>query len=195
MSKFRQNQTGSVVIVVLALVIVALTGAVGYLVYQNQHKAAQASTPTTAAVPKTTTTPTAPTKTTPSPTTFKVPELGIQLLNVPTTINDLNYAVTINSSTLSSALFSTISLSNLDKGCSPTGIVSNGALGRNKGTFDVNNDGLFTTFVKQFPGFWISYEHPQAACSDNPAAETLHASQTTIFQKLVMNPANIEAIQ
>ena len=131
----------------------ALIGMVGYIVYRNHHK-------TTVATKTTTSTTSTPKATTSQTDTLKIPELGIQIVNIPSSISDLNYAITGKDSTGGSiAEISTASLSKLDQSCSPTGKVSaDGTLASYTGIYDANSvpeDN--TAFVKQFSGFWICF--------------------------------------
>jgi hypothetical protein len=92
-----------------------------------------------------------------------------------------------------SADFSTVTLTNLDKNCSPTGNVSDdGVLTRIEGTHTYLQ---YFYLVKQFDGFWIGYQHPQSGCSQNENTEAIHMSQTAAFQTLVKDPSNIIASQ
>lgn len=203
MGRLRNNQSGfSAVEGILIIAVVVLVGVVGYMVYKNHYKATQ-SAPTVA-----NTSSTAPRKTTTPPTaqpvvddksTFKITELGIKLVNVPSILSDLNYAVDVDGKQDGStfAQFSTISLSKLDKSCSPTGKVSDdGGLSKIIGKYDPNAPvgGSPASFVKQFSSFYISYAHPQAACSNNSATEAIHESQMKAFQALATNPSNIEQL-
>ena len=95
MGKIRKNQEGfSVVEVVLVLVVVALIGVVGFMVYKNQHKTTNNSTTnaTTLTTPPKTTTPpvTTPAQTT---DTLTVKEWGVKV-PLTTDISDLTYEVT-----------------------------------------------------------------------------------------------------
>ncbi len=205
MSKLRNNEKGfGVVEGLLIVAVVVLLGVVGYMVYKNHHKTTTVSatkTTTSSTKPATSSTSksTAPsTTTTPQTATLKIPELGIQIVNIPSSISDLNYAITGKDSTGGSiAEISTVSLSKLDPSCSPTGHVSaDGTLASYEGTYDSSSAPLDNTaFVKQFNGFWIAYSHPESQCSNTASTEALHVSQTATFQTLATNPANIEAMQ
>jgi Tfp pilus assembly protein PilX len=198
MSRPRKNETGfSAVEVLLVLIIFALVGVMGFMVYNNHKKPTTTNATTKTATAKTA----APAA---QIATFKIPELGIQLTNIPSTITNLTYyanapssGVDPNNTTMSqetsvSALFSTQSLTSDDSACS----AQNGAIGvlaRTDGTY-IDNQPTDMVFVKQFDGFYIAYNHPQDACSDNSNAEALYVSQTAAFQTLVTDAANIEAL-
>lgn len=181
--------------IILAVVALSAIGVAVYfaLLQQSAHVAATATpTPTpvkTAASPS------------PSPTpasqSLVVTELGIQINNVPASLSDLEYAVTLSDSTGKNADFSTAKLSQLDVHCSPTGKVSDdGILSRVNGTYKADPQAAYQQlFVKQFSGFYISYAHPQAACSDNATTNSLQLAQIGAFQTLVRDPANITAIK
>ena len=202
----KNNEKGiGAIQVLLVLGLVIIIGFVGWYVWYTQSIARNAqTTAATATKPYVTTSPKGnqnPTVPIAKSSLFKVPELGIQIINIPSSLSDLNYAVNVNGTQPNAtyAYFSTISLSNLDKSCSPTGHVSeNGALSVSKGTYNSATDLQGNSpdqFVKQMKGFWISYGHPQAACSNSATTEALHVTQTKAFRDLVSNPANIETLQ
>jgi hypothetical protein len=204
MGKLQKNQSGfSAIEALLILVIVGILGFTGWFVWQAKQNTDKSLTPNSSTTPvikkKTTTNATSPTKPSPATSaTFKIPELGIQIVNVPSSINDLNYAINPNGAASGDTIaeISTITLSKLDPQCSPTGHVSAvGTLASIKGTYDPNSGPQDNTaFVKQFSGFWISYSHPESQCSDNSTTEALHVSQTATFDTLATNPANLQAL-
>jgi Tfp pilus assembly protein PilE len=186
--KHTQNEKGfSIVEILIVIVIVIAMAAGGYLVYKDHHK-----TVASAALSTATTTTKSTSSTT---TTFKVSELGIELLNVPVSISDLTYAIVQNDSYGIQAQFSTTSLSNLDKRCSPSLAGEDGGLTRIPGTYDTANPPEESDFIKQFSGFWINYIQPAGTCSSSSKTMSLEISQTSTFQTLVTNASNIEAIQ
>ena len=184
--KKDQNGFGTLELI-LVLIIVLLIGVVGYMVYKNHNTPAKVVTVTkTVKVP-------AKSSSTSNASIYKVPNLGIQIINIPTSLKGLTSAEISADPSNVSEFFSTVGLAGLDSACSASsGAV--GALTKNSGTYNPN-DIAPTTFVKQFTGFWISYNHPQAACSSVDSTNTLETSLASEFQTLVTNKDNIELLQ
>jgi hypothetical protein len=193
----------------LAALAVVAVAAVAFSVYayqQNQKLASDITTKNSqiaelqkqaSAPAKTTPTPTS--TPTPATTSFKLSELGIQIVNVPASISDLNFAINpggTDPSDYISAKISTLSLSKLDQNCSPSGNVSpDGSLFKVDGTYSSQQKyARYFQFVKQFGSFWIGYQHPQSTCSANASTEAIHTSQTSALQTLVTNPSNLETL-
>ena len=210
MTKLRQNQHGfSGVEAVLLLVVVGIIGFTGVYVWHAKNSADKTLTANNSTVPvfKKKATPTSVKSGVTAPqTTFAISELGIKIVNVPTSINDLtdyqyasNSSIDPNNTTktpvkFTAVQFSTQSLTNADPACSAKTGTSIGALARTNGTY-VNNGPVDNgAFVKQFSGFYITYSHPEAVCSNNASAEAIHVSQTATFESLVTNPANLTAL-
>ncbi len=212
MGKLSSNQQGfSAIEAILIIVIVGLVGFTGWYVYHAQQTTNKALAPSTSTTPKfkkiTKTVSSKPSPTTTSrATTFKISELGIELVKVPPSIADLtdyefasSTGVDSNNTTTSpvksvSVQFSTQSLSSADPACSAKDGTSIGALARTNGTYVNKGPKDDTAFVKQFSGFYITYSHPQAACSNSSSAEALHQTQTTTFQTLALNAENLQAL-
>jgi hypothetical protein len=185
----------------LAVIAALLIGAAGWALYGNLYNkplATAQNAPTESPVMSTPTE--SPSTDTTQPISdarsLNVPELGIKILNIPASISDLSYVINVHGKDpqgYTSADFSTGSLTNLDKNCSPTGNVSDdGVLVRIEGAHTYQP---FYYLVKQFDGFWIGYEHPQSACSQDQNTEAIHMSQADAFQTLVKDPNNIIALQ
>jgi len=195
---------------VLGLASVIAVGFSIYIYQQNNklssditNKNAQIATlqkqQTTQTTPAPTPTPTPTPTPAPVAASFKLSELGIQIVNVPASISDLNYAANpagTDPSDYVSAAISTLSLSKLDPSCSPSGNVSpDGSLFKVSGTYSSQQKyARYFQFVKQFGNFWIGYQHPQSTCSANASTEAIHVSQTSTLQTLVTNPSNLEAL-
>jgi Tfp pilus assembly major pilin PilA len=182
MGKLRNDETGfSAVEVILVLVIVALIGAVGFLVYKNHTKAttpvAKTSTNSTA-----TKTATKPTTTTPQATIVKLPELGVQFTLPTGTLTDFKYvAANVDYSdpgnntlgTYPTAYLGTTQLDTL--GCPATGVIGNapplGFLTKTTGQYPTSPtaDNTTGTLLKQYPDYYISYRSRGFACFDDTA--------------------------
>ena len=102
--------------------------------------------------------------------TFKIPELGIQL-TVPDSLKDLTYTIRNgeydDGSTFIAADLSTKALTTADKNCASSATPALGGLFRSEGTGP--KTATTTTAppvaLKQFSGFYISQSYGQAACS------------------------------
>ncbi len=207
--KKLNNQGFGVFEIIAGLAILALIVTAGWFVYKSHHTVTDApmAAMTTAKL-KTTTTPkpVTPSSTPVKPVTkstnttsvsqsqttdnnkniVKIPELGIQI-TVPDSIKDLVYAphnVTLSGGKPATyAFFSTKTLTSEASGCS----VNSGPLGsleRAGGQYPTNDPTAFTelgALVKQYPTFYISAGYPQAACSQNSAANKLAETQKGIF--------------
>jgi uncharacterized protein (UPF0333 family) len=206
MGKLSLNTKGFAPLILLAAVAAVLVvGGTGVYVYHKNHKAqTPASVSTTAkntvsgSNSKSSTGTNSNTSTvTSTPTTdasmFKVSQLGIEIINVPASIQDLTDSVVDGSdSTSTGVTFSTQSLSNLSSSCT----ADNGGFGsltQMSGTYSSTQQ-YHIVFVKQFSGFWIGYEAPSAPCSSDDQAQSLDGSQRQTFGDLVTNPANLQPI-
>ncbi|HSX33118.1 MAG TPA: hypothetical protein VLF91_02150 [Candidatus Saccharimonadales bacterium] len=169
---------------ILIIVIFALLGVGGWLVYKNHHQTAE---------PVTTTKPaTGPTNNSTEQTAVNVSELGIKLTNVPQSIKDLTYEIVPSGSNqaYTTAAFTTSSLTKLDANCT-----SIGSLNRYSGTYDASTDQGPFTFVKQFSGFWIAFVHNGVECSQEPTTLNLQTAQMQTFREWVVVPDNVQAAQ
>ena len=121
---------------------------------------------------------------------LKISQLGIELVNIPASLQDLEY--TIRGGSI--ADFSTTTLTSLDSGCASSNVGA-GTLAIYTGKYDkasapVDNE----AFVKQFANFWVGNSHPEAYCSSNADTQSLQTSQMAEFQALAANPSNIQLI-
>ena len=128
--------------------------------------------------------------------TLKIPELGIELVNIPASLADMNYAVNPHGKPSDSmtVAFSTISIGKLSDKCSPSS-TPNGALTRKEGEYVNFPYKERIPLLKQFKGFWVYYESPQSSCSSDPEAQSLNVTQVKDTRELLSNPDNIQAIQ
>ena len=194
MAKLPNNQSGfSSIEVVFIFIIVSLISLVGWMVYKDQHKSTGKVNIITTSSNKTAT-PTA------DKTIFKIPELGIELINVPVGISDLTYVINkygagtvVDQNQIikpaTNAYLSTESLVKLDSDCLAGSL---GVFSRVNGTYNTNST---FGFLKQFNGFWISFERTHADCGSGPVATALHSSQFNLINTLAENPVNIVAMQ
>ena len=203
MNRIKNNESGfSAVEIIMVMVIVGLIGAVGYLVYKNQHKTTKTVVVTKVVKAPASSPPSTQTSTNNnSMTIIKVPELGIEF-SAPNSIKDLVYSyrdgTTESGSSMKIADFSTSSLIAVDSDC----IASNGtALG---GLFVLN--GQFSShspsdigglvLIKQFPAFSVSYGHGQTSCSAqtggiNTSANDILKTQNPLFQNAIKSVNSI----
>ena len=125
-------------------------------------------------------------------TTLKLPDLGISINNVPSTLDALNDSY---SATTLTAVLSTGTLTSADPNCASTKLIGIGSIIKANGTYDSKSMTLKSgqTFVKQFPNFYILSSKPSTTCSTITTVKTLQSSQATILQTLLANPANITA--
>jgi len=124
---------------------------------------------------------------------LEIPELGIELTNIPVSIKDLNYIVNVRHSDPSgwtSAWFSTTTLTSKDTNCS----ASVGSLGILEKVIGTYRNEHHVAFVKQYDGFWIAHESPQAPCSEDKDTQDLTMSQLKLFNDLVSNQDNIQLL-
>lgn len=127
---------------------------------------------------------------------LKIPELGIELVNIPGSLADMNYAVNPHGklSDSTTVAFSTISIGKLNNKCSPSN-TPNGALTRKEGEYADFAYKERIPLLKQFKGFWVYYESPQSSCSSDPEIQSLNTIQVKDTRELLSNPDNIQAIQ
>lgn len=120
---------------------------------------------------------------------FNIPELGIQI-TLPDSLKDLVYVTssgTFNKGTQSytAVNLSTLSLTNLDQGCSVKGTApALGALSKVDGQYTAtpNFDNTIGALVKQFSSFYISFSGPQAACSSSSSVIAKAVSDLAAFR-------------
>jgi hypothetical protein len=195
MKRFKRTKKVNLIGGALVITAVLVVGAAGWALYGNAYNKPQASTqnaPTESPAATPTKSPSAGTTQPISEgRTLNIPQLDIKIINIPDSISDLNYVITSGGG-LISAEFSTVTLSNLDSDCSATNS-SNGGLTRGDGVYSYNPH---IQLLKQFDGFWTSYEHPQGVCTTtNEQAEALNVAQTKDTQTLLSNPDNLQLIK
>lgn len=199
----RKNQSGfGLVETLLIIIVILLVGFISWFVWNSQKSEEPSSVKTSTA--QKAKTPKASTKTTTTPQTasnsIKLAEIGVQIVNTPAGLTGSYYTINVYDSQpkITSAFFSTTSLDKLDSECSlAKGGTSIGSLTKHTGVYtSASQLGEVSpnSFVKQLDGYWISYGHPQAACSSKTDAQNLQLSQAKLFEDLVTNPANIEAL-
>jgi hypothetical protein len=184
MHTLKRNEQGfGAIEALLILVIVILIGVAGWFIYKNHHQAAK---------PVTSTGPAAVTTNSTNPAPIKVPELGVELVNIPASIKDLTYKVLPprSSQSYTTTVFTTASLTKLDASCT-----SIGNLNRYSGTYDASADQGPFTFIKQFSGFWIAFVHNGVECSQDPTTLNLQTTQMQTFKDWVITPTNLRAAQ
>ncbi len=188
----KSNQNGfSHVESLLILIIVLIIGFIGYYVYttkQNTGKSLSANT--SKAVPKTSGTSTK----TKAQNVIKIPELGVELINVPESIKDMTFEISkpgTDQKYTAAALFTTPSLAKLDSRCSIGGL-DNFPGTYNNGTGDYP----FATFAKQFDSFWIASTHSSVPCGeiDTPSF-ILQTEQIQAYSQLVKTGSNIQILR
>jgi prepilin-type N-terminal cleavage/methylation domain-containing protein len=181
MNNLNQNNKGfGVVELLMAVVIVALVATVGYMAYKNHQK--PVVTPTTASTNKTTPkTATAQTAT----SYFTIKEWGIRSpysgsLTLSYVIKDNKYAY-----------FSSKQLTAADANCVGRG----GAFSRYLPNDSINDGGstetaaqsaaAFPALYKLINGYYYSFSHDQAACSDNQSATDLQSQTNDAAKALI----------
>ena len=129
-------------------------------------------------------------------TTLKIPELGVEIVNIPKSLIDIIYQANPHGKVTdyTTAFFSTASLSNMDSNCSPSG-TSNGVLTRVEGTYEEFLYKDHIPLLKQFDGFWLYYESPQSACSSDTDVQAANQIQVTNTRNLLINTDNIKEVE
>lgn len=187
MKRLKGNQTGfGALVPILIIIIIGLIGAVGWLVYQNQHK-----TTTKAVVVKAKTTKPA-TKAT-AQNTLKIPELKIQLVNIPESIKDLTYTTSPGTDNAYTAVsFDTKTLAGM---CGGTGWI--GTVNVYPGTYSkdkMSADPDPIIFVKQLNDQWVGLLNIGGViCKDDSTTVSFQGSQINTFKQFATNPANWQA--
>lgn len=198
MSRLRKNQQGfaaiEAVLIVLILVIVAGTGV---YVYHANHAADNilATASSESAASATETRSSAPTAATTNTGTLKIPELGIELINIPASLNGLKYAIShgTNGDYYVSASFTTTNLLPLNKLCSASeGPI--GALSRVNGIWHQSEDSEGGPLVKQYDGFYLQYSQSQFYCDGVGPGKILQISQDKALDKLAEDSTNIRLL-
>lgn len=194
--KTKRYQPGNAHLLIMIISVLALISALGFIVWQNfmQSKTAikkntnnstQKTTETLATIGN----------------VLKIPNLGIEIINIPATISDLNYSYSYHSeSNLGSAGFGTKQLDTASMNTCTAGNEDIGSLIKRSGVYD-NSELVSQSFVKQFTDFFINYQHPQGICNldnmigiDATTVTNLRNSQMGTFETLVTNPNNIVAL-
>ena len=201
MEKFNKDHKGfSGIELLLVLIVIILLGVAGWYVYKEHYR-------TTTSPPKSSVN---------VVNTFRVQKLGIEIVNVPTSLRGLIYTTSSSTSvtfgnslstpvTSISANFSTNSLMSLDSNCSDSqDNLALGGLTKTTGEYIKPNtespDGFI--FIKQFNGFYITGSYPQFGCayhgsttSNTKEAQTLQVTQISAFWALVQNSSDIQLLQ
>lgn len=179
MKKLKNNEFGfSAIENLLIVVTMAVVVGVGWYVWNNKnlsHKSTK-NVLIKASINKD------------SSNTLKIPELSIEIINVPTSLHDLTYEKYYSDSSGVDIDLTTKTLESQDPSCGLGQGSEVAFLNKSYGTFD---DPKIGPLIKQFNGFFITYSKPTHPCSSNPKIEALHALQVTDFYNLITNQANI----
>lgn len=175
--KKQQTQSGfAAVELALILVIAALIGVVGWMVYKNRPTTTT-SNANNSVINDAKQSPSSSATTT-STNMSKVTELGIQF-TTPPSLNDLVYSSAYTDGDKVSVIVSTTELGKSDAACTVPKDGKPGSAGaplgritKVTGIAPANGPGVFTPaeFIKRFDGFYILYTAPQMGyCSTDPA--------------------------
>lgn len=200
MNKHKQNEKGfGLVEILLSILVISVIGFGGYYVYhtnaQTKQKHHTVSMPkqVAASPAKNTTIPSTTEATAANQTVFKIPRLGIEIINVPSNLSNLTmYYSTYNN--LLKEDFSTTSLTALGTHCSAQGMAL-GELFVKQGIYNSSKDQGPFRFVKQFNGFWVGAEPNEMPCSSKQTVINMQFSLLNTFYPLITTPANIQLIQ
>lgn len=124
---------------------------------------------------------------------FKFSELGIQL-TIPESIKDLTYATTSGNiksgQSYTGADVTTSAIIKLDKSCY-SGL---GALSKVSGQYPSSPtpDNSIGPLLKQFPTFYIAYQHPQSLCSNDDSVNAKTSASLTAFRDALSTITLIE---
>ncbi|HSX23611.1 MAG TPA: hypothetical protein VLE74_00730 [Candidatus Saccharimonadales bacterium] len=166
----------SAVQVLLVIILIAIIAFAGWYVWLMKRDADKTSTA------QTTTAPASQQKTAKNTITFV--ELNNFQIEVPDTLKDLIYTVRTPDAGTTEADLSTTSLKNLDPKCAPDG--PNGTpLGwftKTAGKYPSDISQATGVLLQQYPDYYIAYKTPQAACSDNKAAQDLSIQQLKLLK-------------
>jgi hypothetical protein len=184
MPKARTSKGFALVEILIIVVVLLALGAVGFYIYHRSHtKTATSGGTSSKASTQTNKNDTTSNSTTqPDKSIFKIPELGIKIVNVPTSLQDLTDASAGSDASGTGMYFSTQSLTDLAPACD----ASHGGLAsmtRFNGIHS-SNDGTLGFFIKQFDDFWIGYAPNRDQCwHGNDKAQDLESSQQKAFER------------
>lgn len=184
------KRSGGFVIVELMIAALAIAILVlgGYYVYkQGQKKSPADDSSSTSSTGAALTPPPAKSS---DQTKFNIPEFGIQLVNVPTSIKDLTYTYYTPSTAANytQAVFTTNTLYLKSTGCSI------GELDKYPGKYDANSFKGQGNFIKQFKDFWVIEVDVGVPCRGNQTVLSLQNSQINTFKQYVTNPDNLQLL-
>lgn len=190
-SKTRKKSLKSkrTILILSVLALLLITGLAGY-VYSSSDRTFFASTQDKPGI-QPPPSPSAPIEATPTPIeqtrTINIPELGIQIENVPEELNDMFYAFNPGQNGIKWVSFSSSSLNEL---CPDYSI---GGLTRGE---DMYNYNPHIPLTKQFDNFWVSFAHVQVGCEtpDRQVPDLLYGKVDAI-NKLLNSPENIQALK
>ncbi|HSW79366.1 MAG TPA: prepilin-type N-terminal cleavage/methylation domain-containing protein [Candidatus Saccharimonadales bacterium] len=174
---------------IAALVIAILVLGSYYFVKRSHHMPTVNKTPAENFTAANATPPPAPTVS-PKTSTLKIPEFGIQLVNIPDSIKDLTYAFypANTDSNFTEANFTTGVLHTTAPNCSI------GTLDRYPGKYSADKFQGQGNFVKQFKDFWILEVDEGVPCMVNKAAEDMQNNQVITFKQYVTKPDNLQIL-
>ena len=191
----RNTQAGfGIVGIVLVIVVLGVIGGLGWVAYKNfvQKPVVESSTATQKTTSDSNASATPTIKTTTS--TLKIPEMGIKLVNIPSSLDGLAYSSVVEASNGDmSAEFSTITLCKLYPSCTQTNVSGPVSLAKTSGTYSSNP---YTSFVKQFDGFWIGYQPGPDYCNavGDKNTQSLCVAELKTLVDFFKNPDNIQTL-
>ncbi len=177
----RRDNGFSTVELLITIVVIALIGVVGSIVYMHHHKPS----------------PTPSTTISLAQSTIKIQQLGVQI-TVPSSLSDLTYADlgngTVNGQTATIVGLSTKALAAADAGCS-TSSAPLGEIGKATGQYPTTSQSGSTgaSLIKQYPSYYLYrvLNDTSAVCSQNKNVQT--TQQTDL--KAIANMNLATAIQ
>jgi Tfp pilus assembly protein PilE len=183
----------TVVELLIIITVLAIVSVSGYYVYSHHHQPAghkNASVTSPAVTSNIRSSSVKPAPAASGQNSFKINEFGIELVNVPPSIQDLLYTYypSNTDANFTQAQFTTVDLAAKDNHCSI------GLLNRYPGKYNSSVDSGPAVFVKQFNGFWIAEIDVGVPCSQNAAILDLQNTQITTFKQFVTKPANLQPL-
>jgi hypothetical protein len=183
--KSHQSGFGSTSIIVIALVVLAISG-IGYVVFKNSSdKTAATTTTSPSAIKDPASVPSVEPEQATSTINFELKELGIQL-TIPDSLKDIVYSakdVTLpNGVPGKVAYFSTTTLASADVNCS----ADHGPLGALQivqGQYPKDDNDVYFNYgnlLKQFPQSFVTYSKSQGLCTTTKDATLLKNYQDTV---------------
>jgi hypothetical protein len=201
MGKLNKDSKGfGVVELLIVIVVVVVLGLAGWLVYKHYNETTKIVTNTSDIISQS---PGYVDRITgsgvESSDTLNMPQLGIKLINIPASLNKLEYQsskATCDTCGLGvGAGFTTSSLLAMNSTC--TDSLEATAIGF-MDEFSAKNTGEPSPgiFIKQIGNIWLYYSGPQAYCGPgNPASDTVDKQEITLasdLQSYLSNPVNIQ---